>query len=56
MSSAGADDNDFGGIEWALRAVGMKDGNLRPRLQRDARAGCERFVDFDGDDAAVRAG
>ena len=56
MRCAGADDNDVGGIEWAPRAVGMNDGDLRPGLERDARAGRERFVDFDGDDAAVRAG
>jgi hypothetical protein len=42
--------------EWALRAVGMDDGDLRPGLERDARTGGEAFVDFDGDDISPRAG
>ena len=56
MRGAGADDDDVGWIKWALRAVSVSDGDLRPGLKRDARTGGERFVDFDGDDFSMRAG
>src|ERR1700722_4821732 len=56
MSRTGADDNNIGRIEWALRAVGMNDDDLRPGLKRDARTNGECFVNFDGDDFALRAG
>ena len=55
MSGAGADDNGVCWIEWAARSVSMNNGNLGPGLERDARAVCEGFVDFDSDDEAVRA-
>ena len=41
MRGAGADDNHVGGIEGAARAVGMNHGDLRPGLERDARASGE---------------
>ena len=56
MRCAGADDDDVGGIEWTVRAVGMSNCDLRPGLERDARAGSECRVDFDGDDFSLRAG
>jgi len=56
MRCAGADDNDVDWIERTLCAVGVNEGDLRPWLKRDARASRECFVDFDGDDAAMRAG
>ena len=55
MCGAGADDNCIGWIEWAVGSVGMNDGDLEPGLERDPGTGCEAFVDFDGDDAAMRA-
>src|ERR1700690_4174411 len=56
MRCSGADDDDIGGMEWALRTVGMSNGDLWPGLERDARTGGEAFVDFDGDDISLRAG
>ena len=55
MRGAGADDDHVGGIERAARSVGMDDGDLGPRLERDAGTGRESLVDFDGDDVALRA-
>jgi hypothetical protein len=55
MRGASADDDRIGWIEWAPRSVGMNDDDLRPGLERDPGTICEGFVDFDGDDAAMRA-
>lgn len=55
MRGAGANDDHIGWIEWALRPVGMNDGDSGPRLERHTRTGRERLVDFDGDDAAMWA-
>ena len=55
MRGAGADNNRIGWIERAARSVGMNDCDLRPQLERNASAIGEDLVNFDGDNAAVRA-
>ena len=54
MRSAGAGDDGVGWIEWTARSVGMNDGDLRPRLERDAGAISEGLVDFNSDDTTLQ--
>lgn len=56
MRGAGAYDDDVGRVEWALRAIGVDNGDLRPEFERDAGSSRERCVDFDSDDLSLRAG
>ena len=52
MRCASADDDHVGGFERSTRAVGVEHRNLRPWLERFARASCEARLDLDSGDFA----